>query len=696
MNIQLSNKSYEISTPVVGAIRIRNEKATTALDRYNVYKTAEKTGFPNYELTENELILKSDAGEELTRLSITENEEGWQLNLNLAEGEKLYGLGDINRARLDKRGFVYRIWVINCESYIPIPFLLSNRGWAICINTTFEHFFDVGATQNDKLRILCYHGAPDLTLYTGKDYAEIIDRFTDVSGKPIMLPRWAMGLTYVCNQEVDAFRMIDEALTFRREDMPCDIIGLEPGWMADYDPVTGLYYYDYTTEKNWHPERFYMPFWNTTGPNTFVRALERLQFKLSLWLCCSYDLFHYEEKLIGVDTIAERNKLPDIIDHMAKEKTLSFEIDLHLANQYQLMDKVTKPEEPWFEHLKKFVDQGVAAFKLDGSDQVEDHPDRLWGNGMTDKEAHNLYPLILAKQMSNGFAEYTSKRPMIYTDGGYTGIQQYAATWAGDTGGGFGVLVSLLNLGMCGHSNGSCDMNAYDISHIHFGFLMPWSQLNNWAYWREPWLLEDKEKQAFIEYDHLRYTLIPYLYTAAHQSTKTAMPIMRSLEMMYPDDEMACERLAQYMLGDSLMVGAFLNEAVKTNEKGEKYNMYLPEGEWYDFFTGEKYEGKQEIYYVPPKGKGGALFVKSGSAIPMVEKRKAVGDKPFDHYIIRAWGENATGLLYDDDGLTFGYKNGEYTLTKLSVINGELKTETTGAYPGMPENVTYTLGEIIK
>jgi len=696
MNIQLSGNSYDISTPVTGAIRIRKSGAPYGgLDRYNVTKIAAETGFPKYDCTENELILRNEAGEELTRLTITEGEDGWQIYLNLAEGEKLYGLGDINRSRLDKRGFVYRIWVINCESYIPIPFLLSNKGWAICVNTTFENFFDVGATNPDKLRVLCHHGAPDLTLYTGKDYAEIIDRFTEVSGKPTMLPRWAMGLTYVCNQEINAFNMLNEALTFRREDMPCDIIGLEPGWMADYDPVGKLYHYDYTTEKNWHPERFYIPFWNPNGPNTFIRALNRIGFKLSLWLCTSYDLFYYEEKLLGRDMVAERNKQPDITDFMAKEKTLSFEDDVHLANQYQLMDKITKPEEPWFEHLKKFVDQGVSCFKLDGSDQVEDHPDRLWGNGMIDKEAHNLYPLVLAKQMCNGYAEHTGMRPMVYTDGGYTGIQQYAATWAGDTGGGFDVLVSFLNHGMCGHSNVSCDMGVFNLTDLHLGFLMPWSQLNNWAYWREPWLLTDDMQKAFREYDKLRYSLIPYFYTAAHQANKTGMPIMRALELAYPDDPKACERLAQYMLGDCMMVGCFLDQAVQTNEKGEKYNMYLPEGTWYDYFTGEKYDGGREIFYNVPEGKGGALFVKSGSAIPTVEVRKSVGDKPYDHYIIRAWGDNATGLIYDDDGISFGYQNGEYTLTEISVLNGELKTETKGSYPGMPE-VTYTLGEIIK
>lgn len=100
------------------------------------------------------------------------------------------------------------------------------------------------------------------------------------------------------------------------------------------------------------------------------------------------------------------------------------------------MDPYTKVDEPWFEHLKKFVDQGARCFKLDGANQIVDHPDRKWGNGMDDEEMHNLYPLIYGKQMSQGYADYTGRRSMIYSASGYAGIQRFCASWAGDTGGG--------------------------------------------------------------------------------------------------------------------------------------------------------------------------------------------------------------------------------------------------------------------
>ena len=248
------------------------------------------------------------------------------------------------------------------------------------------------------------------------------------------------------------------------------LVGLEPGWMERN--------YDYSTQKKWHPERFYIPYWGPKGPHTFLGAAERLGFKMSLWLCCDYDLSFEEERRAGgsVEKTAETKGFhPD-----------DFERDEHFGHGAVRMDKLTKPEEPWFEHLKAFVDQGVSAFKMDGSLQVNEHPDRRWGNGMDDEEMHNLYPTLLNKQMSLGFQEHTGRRAMIYSSGGYAGIQRYAATWAGDTGGGPKSLVSILNHGLSGHSNASCDMEVFSPEGIHFGFLQPWSQVCSWAYWRHP------------------------------------------------------------------------------------------------------------------------------------------------------------------------------------------------------------------
>jgi len=168
---------------------------------------------------------------------------------------------------------------------------------------------------------------------------------------------------------------------------------------------------------------------------------------------------------------------------------------------------------------------------------------------------------------------------MVYSAGGYTGVQQYVATWAGDTGGGAKPLASMLNLAFSGHSNHSCDMNVSNVEGIHFGFLQTWAQENNWDYWYQPWLLKEEHTAAFRQYDQLRYRLLPYLYSAAAEAALTGYPVMRAMPMVYPDDPAWDARLSQYMLGEFLLVSAFSKD------------VRLPAGDWIDFWSGKRTTG---------------------------------------------------------------------------------------------------------
>ena len=599
------------------------------------------------------------------------DERGFGAEFALADGERLYGLGDVTRERIQKRGYKTMMWVVNVESYVPIPYVMSSRGWAMFINTTWRHFVDLGHDLADRMRFWGDQGRLDYYLFVGDDYAALLDHYTDVTGKPHLLPLWGYGLTFVCNQQADAREMLDDCLNFRREGIPCDLIGLEPGWMSKY--------YDYTLDKDWHPERFYIPPWAPKGPQTFLGAAERLGFKVSLWLCCDYDLSYEEERRVGTEFKHKETR------HRSAD---DFEVDYHFHNPVR-MDKITRPEEPWFEHLKKFVDQGVSAFKMDGANQVNEHPDRCWGNGMSDEEMHNLYPVLLNKQMHIGFKEHTGRRPMIYSSGGYAGIQRYSATWAGDTGGGPKPLVSMLNHGMSGHVNTSCDMHVFTPEGIHFGFLQSWSQVCSWAYWRHPWLLGEKLLPIFKFYARLRYRLLPYIYSMAHIATRTGMPIMRAIPLVYPDDPRADELLNHYMLGDSFLTAAFADQ------------VYLPAGRWIDFWTGQEYKGPQEIAYTPPTGRGGPLFVRAGAIIPTWPDVDYVGQREIVNlgvhvYLPTVGSASGTFTLYEDDGETFAYLDGAVALTRMTCTSDESQIVLSigarqGSYEGMPDARTFDI-----
>ncbi|MBT3274034.1 MAG: DUF5110 domain-containing protein, partial [Spirochaetales bacterium] len=489
----------------------------------------------------------------------------------------------------------------------------------------------------------------------------------------------------VSNQQVNAREMLDDCQKLREHGMPCDTIGLEPGWMENY--------YDASTTKEWHHERFYIPPWvrGKESPQTFAAAAGRLGFKLSLWLCCEYDLTWEEERRaqrrapsLGGEGEAAGDSRIETPASMARHED-DFEQDDHFGHNPRRLDSTTIPEEPWFKHLEKFVDDGARAFKMDGAYQVNEHPDRMYGNGLGDDANHNLYPIILNKQMDRGYVEYTGKRSLIYSSGGYAGIQRYAATWAGDTGGGPKPLTSMLNHGLSGHVNTSCDMEIFSPEGIHFGFLQPWSQICSWAYWRHPWLLDTEMRKIFLRYNRFHYAILPYIYSMAHKAYQSGMPIMRAMELVFPDDMNCRELLTQYMFGDAFLVSVFSSK------------VYLPEGEWIDYWSRRRYEGGRELDYVVPSGRGGGLFVRPGTIIPRRTRRDFIGQRIQDSINLQIFpGAEISFVLCEDDGITELYKQGEIarTLIKLKTVDGGVQItigDREGSFNRMPARRRYSL-----
>jgi alpha-glucosidase len=505
------------------------------------------------------------------------------------------------------------------------------------LNTTRQLKYDLGATSQAWFGFEAQGWSPDYYFLYGPSLKDILARYTDVTGKPPLPPKWALGLWFICRTQADAREFMDDCYNFRREHIPCDAIGLEPGWMATN--------YDFSVNKDWHPERFPIPFYAPTGRHNFLPAAIRMGFKPGLWLCCDYDLSYEEERRLHRRTTHAHEQSAFAPGH---------EEDEHLRNA-QRMDPWTRPAEPWFHHLRKFVDQGVAWFKQDGANQVLEHPDRLWGNGMLDDEMHNLYPLLYSRQMYEGFREHTGKRPFNFTPAGWAGLQHYTATWTGDTGGEVGPLVACLNLSLSGHGMSTCDMEVTTVEGIHFGFLLPWSQVNSWNYWRHPWLLGEKLQAVFTYYARLRYRLLPYLYSLAREAHETGVPILRAMPLEFPDDPQCPSLVRQFMLGPAFLVGAFTDR------------VYLPAGEWYDFWSGQKTNGP--AWYSPqvPQDRGGPLLVRAGSILPLGPEIEYVGQRPDDELTIEVFaGPPSDFVLYEDDGLTYEHCNGAFRTTRLA------------------------------
>jgi alpha-glucosidase (family GH31 glycosyl hydrolase) len=540
------------------------------------------------------------------------------IEFKVKNSERFYGGGATSRKNIQHRGEILRMWATYQQTEIPIPFIMSHEGWGVLNNTTSLNFFDVAHTHNDKMYIINTDGTADFFLFIGGSMKEILGQYVQLTGNQYLLPRWAYGLAFGSNTQEKMFDVLNNAARFREETIPCDLYWLEPQWMEKN--------YDFSTSKNWNLDKFPAELsWDQNkryeNKLLFIGKLHKMGFKLALWLCIDHDLSIEEE-----DRIADRNK--------NKQSGL----------------------EHWFPHLLKFVDQGVDGFKLDPGMTLNEHPDREYYNGKTDKEMHNLNQVLLSKQMHLTFREHKNLRSFHHYCGGYFGSHHWGASTSGDNGGGKNSLFDQLNLGMSAYMNTSVDvMEVHDDDFkpaIHFGFFLPWVQVNSWYAIHHPWFLDSFTKDAFRFYDQLRHDLNPYIYSTAIEGTHTGLPIMRPMPLEYPNDINASNLINQYMFGENLLVGVFSD------------SIYLPEGNWIDFWTNQKIAGGKRIEAKYPKNRGGQLFIKSGAIIPFQKKMQYIGEIPLDTLIIKVFPENKSSFtLYEDDGITYEYEKGIFEST---------------------------------
>lgn len=558
---------------------------------------------------------------------------GFCVDLGLGENEAVYGLGDVAPERLNRRGTRIDMWVSGTNYHVPIPFLMGAGGWGVLVHTSWRHTIDVGCTDSRVLRIEGNEGELDLFVWCGKPYAELLYLYTDISGKPRMLPAWAYGLHFFGSVETSEREIVEDALKFRQDGIPCELIGLSDGWTTR--GASGDF-----------------PVGDIPKSAPFIDTLHRHGFKFGLSMPCTGE---WTEE-------AERRLRPEAQPSLGPERP---------------------PNE--VEHLLNFLRKGVDALKVPSLGQTYAHPDRHYANGRTDNEMHNLQPVLLGMQLYDGYVKLRGTRPMLHSVVGYTGLQQFTATECGKYGLRASGVVSALNAGLSGHVHTAIHMHVDEPAGIHAGFLMPWAQNNSGRQFRHPSFLEDKQKQRFRMYARLRYRLFPYLYNAAHTACATGIPIVRAMPLAYPQDPRCADLTGQYMLGDELLVGAFSN------------NMYLPAGRWVDFWNGHVYEGTTTIDYAVPDHAGGPLFVRSGAIIPMRSDPDTEDSVDNSLLLLHLYPEGKREIrLLEDDGSSLGYMKGETASTRIACESLPDQTgiriwRRQGNYSGMPVKRLYEL-----
>ncbi len=575
------------------------------------------------------------------------------LSISMEDGERFYGGGSTSRDHIQHRGEFLRMWTTYQQTEIPMPFMMSSRGWGVYNNSTRKSFFDIGNRRKDRFNIVNTFDEADFFLMMGKDMPAILNEYTLVTGRTYVLPKWAYGLCFGPNMREEQFDILNDAVRFRQFDVPCDVFWLEPQWMEKR--------YDFSTKKKWNYDRFSPePYWlqdqypKTMHNRLFIGKLRSMGFHLGLWLCEEYDLSIQEE-----DIIAERT-------------------GGKLSGQ-----------EHWMDHLTVFMDQGVEGFKLDPARTIDNHTNWEYYNGRTDKEMHNLNQVLLPKQMRELGRKYNGKRTWHHYCGGWSGTQRWTASTSGDNGGGKTALYDQLNLGMSGFLNTSCDVMSVprelEMQGLHFGLFLPWVQINSWFSMMHPFYYAKEEQDIYRFYVKLRYSLAPYIYSMALEAAQNGMPIVRSMPLCFPDDRNCDDMTYQYMFGDNFCVGIFTNE------------IYLPKGTWTDAWSGEKIVSKGETFTREyPSDRAGLLFIREGAIIPTQPDVEYLGARPFDRVILKVYphGDSAYTML-DDDGESYEYENGGVASTLFESHERDggvdvVVNPVQGSFKGMPSEREYS------
>ena len=601
--------------------------------------------YGNLHVQRNSPIIGDDDGtlSEKDKTEAGDPDKSSVIRIAMREGERFYGGGNTSREHIQHRGELLRMWATYQQTEIPMPFMMSSRGWGIYSNSTRKSYFDIGSTESDWFHIYTTEPAADFFLMAGGDMPGVLNAYTLLTGRNYLLPKWAYGFCFGSNMKEDQWDILRDAVSMREMGMPCDVFWLEPQWMSKH--------YDFSTAKTWNYDKFTPEFfWKQNKPekkyypSLFIGKLRDMGYHLGLWVCEEYDL-----------SIAEEDALPGA---------------------------EPSGQEHWMDHLRQFVDMGVEGFKMDPARTLDEHLYRKYYNGRSDKEMHNLNQVLLPKQMNLMYRGHTGKRGWTHYCGGWSGTQHWGASTSGDNGGGKVALFDQLNLGMSGYMNTSCDVmfveRAQEMQSLHFGTFLPWLQVNSWCSMMHPFYYAGKERETYLNCIRLRYELMPYIYSAAIEGALTGMPMVRSMPLVFPEDRNVDDMSSQYMFGPSLCVGIFTDE------------VYLPEGSWTDAWTGQKIQSRGETVTLPiPDSRAGLLVIRGGAIIPTAKVTDYIGTQPQTALTLRVYPDGESDYtLYDCDAESYGYEDGLVARTHIRCsASGKTVRLTVEAVEGSFENM---------
>ncbi len=489
-------------------------------------------------------------------------------------------------------------------TYYPVPFFINpDKGYGLLLDDVRYSEFDFGRTRKSEFVIENWNRRSDFMVFYGPSPLEVIEVQTSYTGRINAPAAWVFAPMAAVVESED--RVLEVAELLRRENIPTTAIWSESWWWrTEWEVNRGLFpnYEDMIAEL--HDEGF--------------RHLA------------------YYQPYIGLETEAYREG--DARGYFIRDrKGRTYDFLLGVWKKAQL--DLTNPEaREWWKQsfFEKSESMGVDGWMHDFGEHVP--PDSLAHDGRTGWELHNEYTLLWLKL---GREFWDQARPdndyCFYIRGGYTGAQKYASVmWNGDLNSNFDPidglpsnLPAILSVGISGHPICTTDIAGYNCfvnRSADRELFMRWTELgallpvmrnhrgqdevcDHWEFDRDRETLEHYKKYAV-----LHTSFFPYFYTLVREAAERGWPVARHMMLHYPGDPEARQQDYQFLLGDRVLVAPVLERGARTRE------VYLPEGEWALWWTGEVFTGPGR--HTVPAGLGEIpMFVRSGRILPLFNTR---------------------------------------------------------------------------
>lgn len=603
-----------------------------------------------------------------------EEEHLIQVRRQMDGDECFYGLGD-KTGFLNKRGYAYCNWntdnpdphVDSFQSlYKSIPFFIVKKKQAVYgvfFDNTYRAWFDFGKESDSYYWFGADDGNLDCYFIGGQDMKEVLKGYTYLTGTAPLPQMWTLGYHqsrwgYRCEEDI---RQIAENM--RKNNLPCDAIHMDIDYMDHYKV--------FTVDKNRFPD---------------LKGMTEELAKMGIRIVTIMDPGVKAEK--GYSVYEEGVQK----EYFAVSPDGSIYENVVWPGESVYPDFGREEVRSWWgENYKVLTDAGVsgiwtdmnepASFKGELPDDVVFYDEK---RKSSHAEQHNLYGHNMARATYNGLKKLTGKRPFVITRACYSGTQKYSTAWTGDNHSIWAHLQmavpQMCNMGLSGMPYIGTDIGGFgsDTTRellcrwIQVGCFSPLCRNHSAAGTRvqEPWTWDERTLEIYRKYLKLRYMLLPYYYDLCRAEEETGIPMLRPLVLNYENDENVKNLNGQFMLGDSLLIAPVVEQGMTQKL------VYLPEGGWYDLWTGEKTEGGRYII------RGAELdvcpvYVKEGSILPLYPPRLSVSEKKDDALLLAVYpGDGKCGYLhYQDNGEDFKYRDGEYNLYHFSVEEGKLCTE---------------------